>query len=267
MNRCSVSARGLAAATSFRYACVTKMPTSTHDTLSRLERWCRESSLREKSLESFLLLDMFRHCLRYSDANATSQTGADEKRNGIADIALRLHIKEKSRWIIVEIKRPSVKLGDEAIKQAAGYLYSLGATRGIVTNGKTWFFVRIRPKLDSESIYFVDVLLKLDLDRNKPKQRQVLEAALLRCSKPNIEGFFQMLECFSELGKKGISDITRSKPRERGQCITALTTHIKQNRNIRINKDDARVMKIACGEIGVFEECVVAAYAEIRMMA
>lgn len=79
--------------------------TSIRDTLSRLDRWCKPSNeLLEKSLETLLLLDLFRQSLGYSRDTAVSQ---HRDVVGRADIVLKLNRRQRSKWVVVEVKRPS----------------------------------------------------------------------------------------------------------------------------------------------------------------
>jgi predicted type IV restriction endonuclease len=168
------------------------MTTPIQETLVRLERWCDISSeLREKPLEALLLLDLFRECLGYNQKNAKSQVDVrgDSHRPGIADIALMVNRKRRAQWVIVEIKAPKFTIKDNAITQAARYAASNKAVRAIVTNGTSWYFIRVRPKSETNRMTLADVLFHLETGRSRPKQRKILEMVLKRCSKTSSRIF------------------------------------------------------------------------------
>jgi predicted type IV restriction endonuclease len=240
------------------------MNTSIQDTLSRMEYWCATGNdLREKPLEALILLDLLRGALGYSTDTAISQVQSGEGRPGVADIALRINQQRRQQWIIIEIKRPKQKLGDSAIQQAGKYLVSLGAKRGIVTNGNTWFFIRVKLRPRATRLYNAEVLFRLELGETRTSQRKLLQAVLKRCSKHTIHGFFEMIEKLYEFGPQGIAAKMAVTPRR--NLVQGIFDQIESNNKYHVNSQDAAILKMSYRQPSLFEKCTIEAYSTIRI--
>lgn len=239
--------------------------------LPRIVQWCEHGRLSEKSLESLLLLDLFQDALKYDSKRATSQTPIA---SGIADIALRVHLADKKQWVVVEIKKPTVVITDDTVKQAARYLLDLRATRGIVTNGKVWLFIRVRPKSGEAKFSCADILFRLNIGKTKTsKESKLLCCALSRCSRINIHGFFTTLENFHDVGSVRIQSKNRGKPFEDIIRNTAIYIRSQSKTEVRqyntVNKSlpkkiatafasqDLNVLKIASKDMSLFSESML----------
>lgn len=231
------------------------------ETLDRIERWCGAASRpREKALEQLLLIDLFQDCLRYSDQSAVSQTPVDKGRSGVADIALRVGKRNRARWVIVEIKRPGVEIADKALQQAGRYVAKNKARRAIITNGKDWVFISIKPKPGALYQFFYSVLLRLSLDRGRLVQRRYLERALSRCFPRNIHNFFSMLEQLNDLEPQKIQTVLRDQVPTK--WIEALSGTIRETSGYRVRKRDSAVVEVPLrrNQIALFLNSTVESY-------
>lgn len=235
------------------------------EVLERVESWIKVADPKkgqsESALQNQLLYDMFLRALSWPSHLATREVRSE---SGVADIILLVNKSLKFKSVVVELKRPNVNLslGEfKAIKQAARYSNDRKSTYCIVTNGKDWWFLDLKPtRQGAKRKKNVRILMRINLvGGDKAIKRLALIQTLERCRQNTILPFFDTLGLIADLGKKGISRVTKKSTRD--GYVDAIAKAIELQIKKRPKSGDLKPLQtLSKGDIGQFSECTVDNY-------
>jgi hypothetical protein len=210
------------------------MPIKTsRDALKRLDTWNSRLPngnnitkgqqlyrLSEHALECFLVAELFvplgyRNSIERQCRIAQSESEV-YKKDSIIDVLLK-PTKVDSDCIIVELKRFNQNLNQSHAIQAARYATKKKTPHCIVTNGRIWKIMRVVNEDGQFRIYTL-----LQMDSQKPEERQLLHRVLTRCHKDTILGFLECLWNFHQHRGNRIHDV---KFQNKDQWMRAFMLH------------------------------------------
>lgn len=231
------------------------MPTLTthHVVLQRLGQWSAEQPpFREAAVEAVLLFDLFRGVLGFNTKSAKRQVRAADKTKkviiGRTDIVLHLRTTVK---VVVEVKRfdtfDSETKTTAAIKRAAEYMRIMGQEYGVVTDGITWIYFRVKRHANYHQIHR---LIRFSIK----KQPSLALIVLKRSHKGTLGHLFELLVAMHE----NMTEVEFIKLMDQSQQERAeeLTQKIEQGKpRFRIAEKDRNLI-LALYASNVANECV-----------
>jgi hypothetical protein len=246
------------------------MMTGLKKTLERIDYWIKDWPAQpEKVLEVLLLLEIFREHLGYGVSSAVPQRKAGTRpgagegaRPRVADILLKPVKLVPERWVVLEIKRPSTTLAETHIRQAGRYAAQVGARWVILTNWSRWLLVRVLPSSERARRRFrVETLLELRLDARRKRLPQLPRQALLQllwqCRKSTVNSLFNTWSRIHDLGDGELRGlVTASTPR-------TLPLAIVRAAGITPSRDNMRLLRTVCSEVGFFLASTVRAHSRL----